>query len=53
MDQFTHLLRGKVFGPEIGVDIGLFENALGSRGPDSINIRKGGFDAFVAGNFNT
>ena len=53
MDQFTHLLGAEVFGANIGIDIGLFEDALGRRWPDSVDIRKRGFDAFVAGNFNT
>ena len=53
VNQLAHLLGAEVFRPDIRIDISLFEDAFRRRWPDSVNIREGGFDAFVAGNFNT
>ena len=53
VDQLTHLLGAEVLGANIRINIGLFEDAFSSRRPDPVDIRKGGFDALVAGNFNT
>ena len=50
-DDRTDLLGAEFLGPGVGVDIGLFEDALGGLGSDSVDVTKGGLDALVTGNF--
>jgi len=46
-------LRGKIFGAQIRVDIGLIENAFRDRRPNPVNIGERRFDAFIRWNFNS
>lgn len=38
VDDLVDLLRAEVFRPQVGVDVGLFENAFRGRGADSVNV---------------
>ena len=49
-DDGVQLFRRKILGTDVGIDVGLFENFFRVAGAHAVNIRQGGFDAFVAGN---
>ena len=53
LDDLVDLLNRKVLRANVAIDVGLFEDLLGPGRPDAINIRQRGFDAFVAGDFNS
>jgi hypothetical protein len=53
VNDFVQLLRRKVFRAQIGVDIGLLQNAPGGGKADSVNVRQRCFDAFVRRNLNS
>ena len=53
MNNFVQLLRGKILGAQIRVDIGLIENALRNRRPDPVNIGERRFNAFIRRNLNS
>ena len=47
----SDLLGRKLLGADVRIDIGLFEDALGSLRADAVNVNERGFDALVAGDF--
>ena len=49
VDDRIELLWREVFGTRIGVNVRLFEDFLCVARPHSVNVGKGSFDAFVAG----
>lgn len=53
LDDFVELFGGKVFCADIGVDAGVFEDLFHVAGSDAVDVREGGFDAFVARDVNT
>jgi hypothetical protein len=50
LNDLIELFRRKIFGADIWVDAGNFQNFFGVFGPDAVNVGQGGFDAFVTGN---
>ena len=53
VDELVELLRGQVLRPGIGVDVGLIEDLFGGAGTDPVDVRKGGFDSLIPGDFNS
>ena len=53
VNDLVQLLRRKIFGADIWIDIRLLENAPRSAKTDSINVRQRDLDAFLRGNFNS
>ena len=52
LNDLADLLGAQIFRADVGIDIDLLEDALRGARANAINIREGGFDAFVAWNFN-
>ena len=53
VNDLVQLLRRKIFGADIWIDIRLLENAPRSAKTDSINVRQRDLDAFLRWNFNS
>ena len=49
-DDGVELFGREILRADVGIDVGLLENFFRVAGSQSVNIRQGGFDAFVAGN---
>jgi len=47
----TDLLRRELLGTGVGIDVGLFQDALGGLEADTVNVNERSFDALVAWNF--
>ena len=52
VDNLGELRLGQVFRPDIGADLGLFEDDLGIGGADAIDVAQRDVDAFLGRNFN-
>jgi hypothetical protein len=53
VDDFVHLLRRKIFRTQVGIDVGLLENASGCAKADSVDIGERRLNAFVCRNFDS
>ena len=49
----VQLFGREILGAGIGVDVGLFKNFRGVAGAHAIDVRQGGFDAFVSGDVDS
>ena len=50
-DDRSDLLGRKFLGADVGIDVGLFEDALGGLRADAVNVNERGFNTLVAWNF--
>ena len=53
MNDVVQLLRSKILRPSRGIDARLLKNLFSSAQSDAVDIRKGRFNAFVAGDFHS
>jgi hypothetical protein len=53
VNNFVQLLRGKIFGAEIWINIRLLENTFRCTPADAVNVGKGRFNAFLRGDLNS
>ncbi len=53
VDDVIQLLRRKILRAQVGIDIGLLENAPGRVKADSVDIGKRRFDSLIRWNFNS
>ena len=53
VNDCVQLFGRKILGPDIRVNVGLFENLFRVARAHAINVGQGGFDAFVAGDINS
>jgi len=50
-DDRSDLLGRKFLGADVGIDVGLLEDALGGLRADAVNVNERGFNTLVAWNF--
>jgi hypothetical protein len=53
LDNFVDLLRSKILGAQIRIDVGLLENAFGRARADPIDVGQRRFDPFIGWNFDS